>query len=46
MKVAELISAITSGEPPLRITSYDGSETGPKDSPIELHLANDADRAG
>jgi cyclopropane-fatty-acyl-phospholipid synthase len=41
MKVADLIAAITSGEPPLRITAYDGSGLGPDDSPITLHLGNE-----
>jgi cyclopropane-fatty-acyl-phospholipid synthase len=41
MKVADLVAAITDGEPPLRITAYDGSSVGPTGSPIELHLANE-----
>jgi cyclopropane-fatty-acyl-phospholipid synthase len=41
MKVADLIAAITSGEPPLRITAYDGSALGPADSTITLHLSNE-----
>ena len=41
MKVADLIAAITDGEPPLRISAYDGSSIGPPGLPIELHLANE-----
>ena len=42
MKVADLIAAITDGEPPIRISAYDGSSIGPAGrSPIELHLANE-----
>ena len=41
MKVADLIAAITEGEPPLRISAYDGSSIGPSGAAIELHLANE-----
>src|ERR1700742_1638042 len=41
MKVADLIAAITDGEPPLRISAYDGSSIGPSGASIELHLANE-----
>src|SRR5699024_2426455 len=38
MTIGEMIEAFATGEPPLRITAYDGSAVGPADSPLELRL--------
>jgi cyclopropane-fatty-acyl-phospholipid synthase len=40
-KVAEIVRAVTTGEPAVRITAYDGSAVGPADAPIGLHLASE-----
>jgi cyclopropane-fatty-acyl-phospholipid synthase len=41
MKVADLVGALSRGEPPMRVSAYDGSSIGPVDSPIQLHLTNE-----
>lgn len=38
MTLGEIIETFATGEPPLRITAYDGSAVGPADSPVELRL--------
>ncbi|HEU5109089.1 MAG TPA: class I SAM-dependent methyltransferase, partial [Micromonosporaceae bacterium] len=38
--VANVVRAVTSAEPELRITAYDGSAIGPADCPVTLHLAS------
>ncbi|GGM09571.1 class I SAM-dependent methyltransferase [Dactylosporangium sucinum] len=40
-KVADIVRAVTTGEPAVRITAYDDSAVGPSDSPIELHIASE-----
>jgi cyclopropane-fatty-acyl-phospholipid synthase len=37
--VADVVRAVTSGEPGVRVTAYDGSATGPADAPVRVHLA-------
>jgi cyclopropane-fatty-acyl-phospholipid synthase len=39
--VAELVRAVTVGEPRIRLTAYDGSVVGPADAPVGLHLASE-----
>ncbi|WP_238013870.1 class I SAM-dependent methyltransferase [Dactylosporangium sp. AC04546] len=39
--VAEIVRAVTAGEPTVRITAYDGSAIGPSSSPVELHIASE-----
>ncbi|MEV0562558.1 class I SAM-dependent methyltransferase [Dactylosporangium sp. NPDC050588] len=39
--VAEIVRAVTSGEPAVRITAYDGSAVGPDTAPIGLHVASE-----
>ena len=41
MTIGEMIEAFATGEPPLRITAYDGSAVGPADSPLELRLKSE-----
>lgn len=38
--VAALIDLVTDGPLPVRLTAYDGSATGPADSPVGLHVAD------
>jgi cyclopropane-fatty-acyl-phospholipid synthase len=39
--VADVVRAVTNGEPAVRITAYDGSAVGPPDAGIGLHVASD-----
>jgi cyclopropane-fatty-acyl-phospholipid synthase len=39
--VADVVRAVTSGEPAVRITAYDGSAVGPADAPVSLHLVSE-----
>jgi cyclopropane-fatty-acyl-phospholipid synthase len=39
--VADIVRAVTDGEPAVRITAYDGSAIGPADAGIELHLLSE-----
>ncbi|MFF5232624.1 class I SAM-dependent methyltransferase [Dactylosporangium sp. NPDC000521] len=39
--VAEIVRAVTSGEPAVRITAYDGSAVGPVTASIGLHVASE-----
>ncbi|MFC7545167.1 class I SAM-dependent methyltransferase [Plantactinospora sp. GCM10030261] len=36
--VAEVLNAIVEGQPPVRITAYDGSTLGPTDDPVALEI--------
>lgn len=38
--VGDVLRAVTSGEPEVRITAYDGSAVGPRDAGITLHVAS------
>ncbi|TKV62038.1 methyltransferase domain-containing protein [Nakamurella flava] len=38
--VAGLVELVTAGPLPVRITAFDGSATGPEDSPVGLHVAD------
>ncbi|GAA2601596.1 class I SAM-dependent methyltransferase [Dactylosporangium fulvum] len=40
-KVADIVRAVSTGEPAVRITAYDGSTVGPADAPIGLHLTTE-----
>jgi len=40
-KVADIVRAVTDGEPAVRITAYDGSAVGPADAPIGLHVVSE-----
>jgi cyclopropane-fatty-acyl-phospholipid synthase len=40
-KVADIVRAVTAGEPKVRITAYDGSAVGPEDAVIGLHVASE-----
>jgi cyclopropane-fatty-acyl-phospholipid synthase len=37
--VADVVRTVTRSEPPVRISAYDGSGTGPAGSPVRLHVA-------
>jgi cyclopropane-fatty-acyl-phospholipid synthase len=39
--VADVVRAVTSSEPGIRITAYDGSAIGSRDAGIELHVASE-----
>jgi cyclopropane-fatty-acyl-phospholipid synthase len=39
--VADVVRAVTREEPAVRITAYDGSDIGPRDAGIELHVATE-----
>lgn len=39
--VATVVRAVTEGDLPMRITAYDGSELGPADSPVGLHIGSE-----
>ena len=41
MTVADLVSALTVGEAPVRVTAFDGSSLGAKDAAFTLRLANE-----
>jgi cyclopropane-fatty-acyl-phospholipid synthase len=38
--VADVVRAVTEGEPAVRITAYDGSAVGPADAAVGLHVAS------
>ncbi|MET7397611.1 class I SAM-dependent methyltransferase [Dactylosporangium sp. NPDC005572] len=40
-KVADIVRAVTAGEPTVRITAYDGSSVGPADARVELHIVSE-----
>ncbi len=40
LTVADLVRAVTLEPLPLRITAYDGSDLGPTDAPITMHVAS------
>lgn len=40
MTVAEMVESMTTPPLPFHITAFDGSSTGPEDSPYRLHLAS------
>ncbi|MEP7160510.1 MAG: class I SAM-dependent methyltransferase [Dermatophilaceae bacterium] len=39
--VGDLAAALTDGPPPLRITAYDGTDLGPRDSDVHVHIASE-----
>lgn len=39
--VGDLAAALTDGSPPLRITAFDGTDVGPADSDLRLHVASE-----
>src|SRR3982751_2131244 len=39
--VADIVRAVTTGEPKVRITAYDGSDVGPAEATIGLHVASE-----
>jgi cyclopropane-fatty-acyl-phospholipid synthase len=39
--VADIVRAVTREEPAVHITAYDGSDIGPRDADIELHVATE-----
>jgi cyclopropane-fatty-acyl-phospholipid synthase len=39
--VADIVRAVTDGEPAVRITGHDGSAVGPREAGIGLHVASD-----
>jgi cyclopropane-fatty-acyl-phospholipid synthase len=39
--VADVVRAVTDGEPTIRVTAYDGSTIGPEDAAITLHVASE-----
>ncbi|MFB6724386.1 class I SAM-dependent methyltransferase [Kribbella sp. NPDC056345] len=41
VSIAEALTTVTPEGLPFRFTAYDGSATGPADSPIHMHLANE-----
>ncbi|WP_224399805.1 SAM-dependent methyltransferase [Corynebacterium poyangense] len=41
MNIAEMVEALTVAQLPLRISAFDGSATGPEDSPFRLDVANE-----
>jgi len=41
MKIAQLVQALTEGEPPLRFEAYDGSSFGSADSQLRMTLKNE-----
>ncbi|HTZ45693.1 MAG TPA: cyclopropane-fatty-acyl-phospholipid synthase family protein [Jatrophihabitans sp.] len=41
MKIADLVSMLAVGTPPVRFTAYDGSAFGPEDAPITLELGTE-----
>lgn len=41
MKIAQLVQALTDGEPPLRFEAYDGSSFGAADSQLRMTLKNE-----
>ncbi|NIK57928.1 class I SAM-dependent methyltransferase [Kribbella shirazensis] len=41
VSIADALTTVTPGGLPFRFTAYDGSATGPEDSPIHMHLGNE-----
>ncbi|TCC31420.1 SAM-dependent methyltransferase [Kribbella sindirgiensis] len=41
VSIAEALTAVTPDGLPFRFTAYDGSATGPDDSPVQMHLASE-----
>lgn len=41
VSIAEALTAVTPDGLPFRFTAYDGSATGPEDSPVQMHLASE-----
>ena len=41
VSIAEALTAVIPDALPFRFSAYDGSEAGPSDSPIHMHLANE-----
>ncbi|TCC02771.1 SAM-dependent methyltransferase [Kribbella soli] len=41
VSIAEALTAVTPDGLPFRFTAYDGSATGPEDSPVHMHLASE-----
>ena len=41
VSIADALTTVTPGGLPFRFTAYDGSATGPEDSPIHMHLASE-----
>jgi cyclopropane-fatty-acyl-phospholipid synthase len=41
VSISEALTTVTPGGLPFRFTAYDGSATGPEDSPIHMHLASE-----
>src|SRR6266542_2909910 len=41
VSIADALTAVTPDGLPFRFTAYDGSATGPEDSPIHMHLASE-----
>src|SRR3954454_12465878 len=39
--VADIVRAVTTGQPAVRITAYDGSAVGPDDDGVVLHVATE-----
>jgi len=39
LTIAEIFDTLIEGTSPIRLTAYDGSSTGPEDSPYTLHVA-------
>lgn len=39
LTIAEIFDTLIEGASPIRLTAYDGSSTGPEDSPYTLHVA-------
>lgn len=41
ISIGEAIASLMPDGPPFRLTAYDGSDAGPKNCPVRLHLANE-----
>ena len=39
--VADVVRAVTDGEPAVRVTGYDGSAIGPADAPVTVHVGSE-----
>lgn len=39
--ISQALTSLLSGDLPVRLTAYDGSASGPADSPVALHIANE-----
>ncbi|WP_288797917.1 cyclopropane-fatty-acyl-phospholipid synthase family protein [uncultured Arsenicicoccus sp.] len=40
-RVGDLVEAVTEGPLPLRLTAYDGTDLGPRDSDVAVHVASE-----